>query len=101
MKISRSAKPTVDAIKISNIIPVILIRGWLKGCQPDGGYAQIFQIVKSAGESPKISSAVSVTILKGFYVEVINDGICIPTGSCDRLIFLRLLILFLMTAKDR
>ena len=57
---------------IRNVIPVVVVRAFIAGTEPDGVDAEFFQIIQARNDAGKIADAVSVGIQKTARVDLID-----------------------------
>jgi len=68
----------IDMIVVGNIISVVFERRGVEGQQPDGRYAQIFEIIEFFKQTLEITNSITIAITKGFNVQFVNDRVFVP-----------------------
>ncbi len=68
----------IEMVIVGYIIAVIPLRGRVEGQQPNGGDAEVLQIVEFFNKPFDIPDTITIAIEKGLDVKLVNDGILIP-----------------------
>lgn len=70
----------VHVVVIGDIVAVVLERRGVERQNPDGGHAQVGQIVELLGQAVEIADAVAVGIPKALDMDFIDDRVLVPQG---------------------
>src|SRR5262249_23988933 len=70
----------VDVGVVGDVVAVVLERRGVERQQPQGGDAEILEIVEAAAEAAEVADAVGAAVLKRPDVDLINDGVLVPEG---------------------
>src|SRR5262249_30173348 len=68
----------IDTPIIGDVVAVVTTRRWIERQQPQGGDAEVLQIIKAFRQSGEIANAVIVAIGKSLDVKLVDDGVLIP-----------------------
>src|SRR5690348_900554 len=63
---------------VGSIVAVVAPRGREEGQQPDGGDAQILQVIESAGQPTKIAHPVVFAVAERANVYLVDDRVFVP-----------------------
>ncbi len=77
-EIGHIAVHRLHVVVIGDIVAVVLEGGGVKGEQPDGVDAEVFQIIEFFYQPLKVADAVGITIVEGADMHLIDDGVFIP-----------------------
>ena len=67
---------------IGNVIPVVPERRRVERQQPQRRHPQLRQVVELVDEAPEVADAVAVGVVEGADVDLVDDGVLVPTGGC-------------------
>jgi hypothetical protein len=68
----------MDVRVVRNIVPVVLQGRGVERKEPEGVDSEILQVVQLPGEPPEVSHAVSVAVVEGPHVELVDDRVLVP-----------------------
>src|SRR5207249_1975845 len=68
-----------------DVVAVVPKRGWVERQQPDGGDAQVLQVVEPLGEAAEVADAVAVGVGERAHVHLVDDRVLVPPGRIRRL----------------
>ncbi len=77
-KIVQRAVLRIDVPVVGDVVAIVLERRGEERQQPDGGNAQVLDIVEPLGEAAEVADAIAVTIAKRAHVELVDDGVLVP-----------------------
>ena len=86
----------LDIHVISDVVAVIILRGWIPRGDPDCIDSKRFEIGKTRADSLDIALAITIGISEGADVDLIGDGITPPRATTSRCKAHRLLLLALI-----
>ena len=72
-KLLHGAKQRIDLIIITDIIAIVIHRGFIDGCHPDNVNSQFLQVIYFFQNTAKISHSVSVAVLKTHGIDLIYN----------------------------
>ena len=70
----------MDIAVVGNVIAIVAQGRRIEGQQPEGGDAQILQIIELLGQPAKVANAIAIAVVKGADVEFVDDRILVPQG---------------------
>ncbi len=70
----------VDVGVIGDVVAVVPQGRGVEGQQPDGGDAQVLEVVEPLGQAAEVADAVAVAVLEGADVDLVDDGVLVPEG---------------------
>src|SRR5438270_103491 len=77
-KIFQRAVARVDVEVIGDVVTIVPQRRGIKRQQPDGGYAELLQVIESVNQAAEVADTICVAVVKRLYVQLVNDGVFIP-----------------------
>ncbi len=63
---------------VGDVVAVVAQRRRTEGQEPDGGYAEVLQVIELLREAAEIADAVGNAVEEGAHVNFINDGVFVP-----------------------
>ena len=69
---------------ISNIVAVVPQRRGTKGKEPQGGNAEVLQVVKFIGKPPEVAYSIAVAVKKGSDMQFVDDCLFEPHGVINQ-----------------
>ena len=82
-KILQRSKVGIDVEIVGNVIPIVTQGRGIKREQPDGGGAQLLQVVELLDQAPKITNAVAIAVMERLDVQLVDDRILVPKRIAD------------------
>ena len=70
----------MDAAVVGDVIAVVTARRGVEGQQPDGGDAQLGDVVELLQQALEVADAVIVGIEEGLDVQLVDDSVFVPQG---------------------
>ena len=68
----------IDAAVVGDVVAEVLLGRGEEGRQPDGVHAKLRHIGQAAGDALQVADAVTVAVLEGARVDLVNDGAAPP-----------------------
>ena len=68
----------VDVLVVGNVVAVVAQRRGIERQQPQGGDAEVLQVVELAAQPLKVADAVVVGVEEGLDVQLIDDRVLVP-----------------------
>src|SRR6202030_3121818 len=68
----------IYVVVIGNVVTVIAHGRWIKREEPERGDAKFLEVIELFDQPAKIADAVAVTVVKGFNMELVDDGVFVP-----------------------
>ena len=65
---------------VRDVVTVVIIGRFVDRRQPDYIYAKLFEIIQMHGDTVQISDSISVAVLKGAWIDLVNDSF-FPPGA--------------------
>ena len=78
LKIAQRAVGGMDVVVVGDIVAVVAPGERKEGQQPDGGDAQVLQVIQFLGEAAEIAHAVVVAVVERADVDFIDDRVFVP-----------------------
>ena len=78
LKIFERSVVRVDVEIIGDVVAVVAQWRWIKGQEPDGGDAELLEIIEFLDQPPKIANPIAVAVMKCFDMQLINDRVFVP-----------------------
>ena len=76
--IVHGAEDGVDVLIVGDVVPVVILRGSVDGAEPDHIHAQVGQVIQTLGDARQVAVAVTVGVLEGSRVDLVDHGIGPP-----------------------
>ena len=80
LEVLQGAHTRMDVRVVGDVVAVVLERRRAEGQQPQGGDAEIPEIVQTLGQTPEVADAVAVAVLEGSDAKLVEDGVLVPEG---------------------
>ena len=77
-EVAQGAVVRVHAPVVGDVVTVVLLRRGVEGQEPDGGDAQVLDVVELVDQSAKIADAVAAFVAEGLDVQFVDDGVLVP-----------------------
>ncbi len=77
-EVAHVAELRVDIAVVGNVIAVVAPGAGIEGQQPQGGDAEVAQIVEPLGQAGEVADAVMVRVLERLDVQLVDDGVLEP-----------------------
>ena len=76
----------VDRLVVRDVVAVVPERRGIEGQQPDGGRAEVGDVVEPRGQAGEVADAVAVRIEERAHMGLVDDRLPVPTGRvlCTR-----------------
>jgi hypothetical protein len=71
----------VDRPVVGDVVAVVAQRGRVERQQPDGGDAQVVQVVELGDQPAEVADAVVAGVAEGADVQLVDDGVAVPVGG--------------------
>src|ERR1700682_672407 len=84
LKILERAEVRIDVVIISDVVTVIAQWRRIERQEPDRGDAEFLQIIEFLDQSAQIADAVTVTVMKSFNMQLIDDRVFVPKRVGNR-----------------
>src|SRR6266550_2679074 len=68
----------INVVIIGDVVAVVAQRRWIKGQEPDGGNAELLEIIELLDQAAKIADAVAIAVMEGLDVQLVNDRVFVP-----------------------
>ena len=78
LKIAQGTVGRMNILVVGDVVAVVAPRRGKEREQPDGGDAQVLQIIQLRAEPAEIAHAVVVAVVKGARVDFVDDGVLVP-----------------------
>ena len=88
LEVVDSAVAGIDVGVIGDIVAVVSERRRKEGKEPEAGNAEVLEVVETRDEAGKVADAITIGVLEGADVELIDDGVFVPEGICCAACFL-------------
>jgi hypothetical protein len=80
LKVGGGAVVGMHGAVIRYVIPVVAQRRGVERKEPEAIYPELLEVVESTGQPREVSDAVTVGVLKGADVQLIENGVFVPEG---------------------
>src|SRR6266513_5585905 len=77
-KIVECSVVRINIVIIGDVVAVIAQRRWIKGQEPDGGDAELLEIIELLDQSTEVADAVAIAVMEGLDVQLVNDRVFVP-----------------------
>src|SRR5262249_41637133 len=67
-----------DGGVVGDVVAGVLERRGVERQQPDGGDAEVLQVVEALPQTAEFADAVHAAVLEGSYVDLVDDGVLVP-----------------------
>ena len=86
LEIAQRAIGGMDIVVVGDVVAVVAPGRREERQQPDGGDAQVLQVIELFGETAKVAHAVVVAVVEGAHVDFVDDRVLVPQriGIRDR-----------------
>ena len=71
----------VDVAVVGDVVAVVAQRRRVEGQDPEGGDAELLEVVELGGEAVEVADAVAVGVAEGTHVQLVDDGVLVPVGA--------------------
>ncbi len=78
LKVFQRAVRGMDVGVIGDVVAVVAQRRGAEGQEPNGGYAEVLQVIELLGQAAEIADAVGDAVEEGAHVHFVNDGVFVP-----------------------
>ena len=77
-KIIERAEVRVDVEIIGDVVPVVAKRRRIKRQEPDGGNAELLEIIQPLDQAAEVAHPVAVAVAEGLDVQLVDDRVLVP-----------------------
>src|SRR5438046_7437420 len=77
-KIIERAEVLVDVEIIGDVVPVVAERRGIEWQQPDGGDAELLEIIQLFNQTTEVAHPVAVAVAEGLDVQLVDDRVLVP-----------------------
>ena len=77
-KIIERAEVRIDVEIIRDVVPVVAERRRIKRQKPDGGNAELLQIIQLLDQAAEVAHPVAVAVAEGLDVQLVDDRVLVP-----------------------
>ncbi len=81
IKIAEGAVHGVNGFVVGDVVAEVDLRGWEAGSDPDGGYAEVVEIVEFGGDAIEVADAVVIAVGKAAGIDFVENGLLPPRAS--------------------
>ncbi len=79
-EVAQVAVGRVDLPVVRDVVSVVAQRRRVEGQQPQGGDAEVLEVVELLDEPLEVPDAVAVAVVEGTYVGLVEDAVLVPQG---------------------
>ena len=69
---------------VGDVVAVVAQRRGTEGQKPDGGYAQVFQVIELLRQAAEVADAVGNAVEEGAHVHFVDDGVFVPGDTGEQ-----------------
>ena len=80
LEIPHRSVARIDRAVVGDVVAVVAQRRGVERQHPDGGDAEVLDMVEALHEAGEVADAVVVGILEGLDVELVDDGVLVPVA---------------------
>ena len=85
LEIREGSEVRIDIVVIRDVIAIIVHGRGIKRQQPDGGHAQLLEIVELLDQTAKIADPIAVAVVKGLHMQFVDDCVLVPKRIGERI----------------
>ena len=79
-KVAQRSVGRMDLAVVGDVVAVVAQRRRIEGQEPQGGDAELLQVVELLDEPTEVADAVAVAVVEGPHVQLVDDGVLVPVG---------------------
>ena len=80
VEVGEGAVLGVDVFVVGDVVAEVDLRRGVHGRDPDGVDAEGLEVVEALGDAVEVADAVAVGVLEGAGVDLVDDGVVLPSG---------------------
>jgi hypothetical protein len=79
-EVGECAVARVDVAVMGDVVAVVFEWGGVEREEPEGGDAEVAEIIEFSGEAFEVAATAGVAVVEGADVEFVDDGVAVPGG---------------------